>query len=166
MQRSDAVVKPLPSVIFEVTCTAMILAAMIGNPPEIEYQELKASEYAQQLSEAMAAAHDEVSLHMEAQYAYQKKQYDRHVREESYTVGQAVWLREFARVKGRSPALMKNYSGPWIITQKLSHVNYRIQRTKSGRSHIIHSDRIKTYYGPVEDQWAKQHWVPLKSKQP
>ena len=141
------------------------LDAMIGNPPEIEYQEMKASEYAQQLAEAMSIAHDEVSLHMEAQYAYQKKQYDRQVREETYTKGQAVWLREFARTKGKSPALMKNYSGPWVITQKLSHVNFRIQRTKGGRSQIVHSDRLKTYYGPVEDPWAKKLWVPLTTKQ-
>jgi transposase InsO family protein len=69
------------------------LDAMLGRPPEEEYQKLPASEYAAGLIESLEEAHKAVAEAVDQAYRYQKKQYDRQVRSEEYKVGQAVWLR-------------------------------------------------------------------------
>ena len=119
------------------------------------------SEYAQQLAEAMQLAHLHVILETERKYKYMKRDYDRFIKSESYFIGQAVWCREYAAEIGRSPALSRRYSGPWIVTHKLSDVHYRIQKTRRSKPRIVHGDRLKIYYGQVEDTWAKTLWKPL-----
>ena len=147
-----------------VTPTSMMLGrqirlpldAMVGLPPEEHYQELRASEYAQELAEAMAQAHEVVSETVGQEYRYNKKDYDRRVRAENMNTGEAVWLREYPHIRGKSTSLMSQWTGPWIITQKLSQANLRIQRGKNGRPKVVHSDRLKKYYGPIVDEWARK----------
>ena len=134
--------------------------AMVGQPPEAEYQQARPSEYAQDLADALESIHRVVSKTVDAQYQYQKKAYDRHVKAEAYYEGQPVWLREYAKILGKSSALRHNYSGPWIITKALSSVNFRIKRTRKGKSVVVHSDRLKPYHGIVTDPWAASAMKP------
>jgi len=134
--------------------------AMVGQPPEIQYRQARSTEYAQDLAESLECTHKSVSETVDAQYQYQKKAYDRHVKAHAYNRWQPVWLREYSRTLGKSQALRNNYSGPWIIVQKLSEVNFRIKRSLKGRSIIVHSDRLKPYYGIVTDSWAATVCTP------
>jgi hypothetical protein len=136
------------------------LDAMVGNPPEAEYQELPATQYAADLAEALEKAHQAVSEQVDQAYRYQKKQYDRHVKANEYQEGQAVWLREFPHTPGRSKSLKRPYSGPWIIKIRYSKAIYKIQRSKGSKSKVIHSDRLKPYYGTVTDVGAMSLWNP------
>ena len=136
------------------------LDAMVGNPPEAEYQELPASEYAADLVKAIEQAHQAVSEQVDQAYRYQKKEYDRHVKASEYNEGQAVWLREYPHTPGRSKSLKRPYTGPWIITTRYSRATYRIQRSKGSKSKVIHADRLKPYYGSVTDEGAMSLWKP------
>ena len=49
------------------------MSAMIGLPPEADYNQKLATDYAADLSEAMQQAHSTVAEHMDASYSYQKK---------------------------------------------------------------------------------------------
>lgn len=136
------------------------LDAFVGQPPEAEYREMQAAEYAQELADSMACAHEVVSAQLNAKYDYQKKMYDRHVRAENFYEGQAVWLREFPGRKGVARSLLPNYSGPWIIMKRLSQVNYRIQKTRHGRSQVVHVNRLKRYCGQITCPWQLEYWRP------
>jgi len=136
------------------------LDAMVGQPPEAHYEELPSTEYASSLAEAMVQAHAAVREHVEQQYRYQKKEYDRHVKSQTFQEGQAVWLREYANTPGMSKSLKRPYSGPWIVTNRFSNATYKIQKSKVSRPMIVHSDRLKPYFGPVEEPGAKALWRP------
>ncbi|MDY6929837.1 MAG: RNase H-like domain-containing protein [Pseudomonadota bacterium] len=148
------ILKESPSTMMLGRLVRLPIDVMVGLPPEAHYQEMCATEYAQELSDSMSAAHEVVTQHVESYYAYQKKQYDRQVKAETYQVGDAVWLREFPRRKGVSQSLMRNFSGPWMVVQKLSQVNFKIQRKNGARTQVVHSDRLKRYFGELEDPWA------------
>jgi hypothetical protein len=148
------ILKESPSTMMLGRLVRLPIDAMVGLPPEAHYQEMCATEYAQELADSMSAAHEVVTQHVESYYAYQKKQYDRQVKAETYQVGDAVWLREFPRRKGVSQSLMRHFSGPWMIVAKLSQVNFKIQRKNGGRTQVVHSDRLKRYFGELEDPWA------------
>ena len=136
------------------------LDSMVGQPPEAQYQEMPATEYAEQLAEAMAQAHATVRKHVDQQYRYQKKQYDRKVRSQTFQEGQAVWLREYTHTPGKSKSLKRPYSGPWIVTARFSNATYKIQKSKLSKAQVVHSDRLKAYFGPVEAAGALTLWKP------
>ena len=125
------------------------LDAMLGRPPEEEYQELPAGEYAAGLIESLQKAHQAVAEAVDQAYRYQKKQYDRHVRSEEYEVGQAVWLREYPYKPGKSKSLRRPYTGPWIVIARYSRATYKIQKTLGSQPRIVHSDRLKRFFGAV-----------------
>ena len=128
--------------------------AMLDLPADPQIKQL-ASEYAQQLIDAMRLTHLQVLSEVAEHYRYMKKDYDRFVKSETYVVGDAVWCREFGAVQGRSNSLANKYSGPWIVTGVLSSVTYRIERSRA-KPRIVHGDRLKFYYGEVHDSWAKK----------
>jgi hypothetical protein len=136
------------------------LDAMLGRPPEEEYQKLPASEYAAGLIDSLENAHQAVSETVDQAYRYQKKQYDRRVRSEEYQVGQAVWLREYPYQPGKSKSLRRPYTGPWIVIAKYSRATYKIQKLSGGKPQIVHSDRLKVYHGAVTETGNRSLWKP------
>ena len=125
------------------------LHAYVGPPPETEYEQMLSSEYAVNLSEAMQQAHRVVSEHMDSIYAYQKKNYDRQVKAETYKPGQLVWLRMFVNIKGRSKSLQKPWDYGWVVVAKLCDVTYRIQKSMKGKKQVVHGDRLKPFLGEI-----------------
>ena len=148
----------------QVTPNSMLLGrevrlpidALVGPPPEAAYQELSATEYAADLAEAMQAAHRVVGEQVGSVYAYQKKNYDRQVEAQSYQVGQAVWLRNYPRIKGVSKSLQKPWDMGWIVSAKLSSVIYVIQKVTRNTPMVVHADRLKAYKGEIEDPKTKE----------
>ena len=136
--------------------------ALVGPPPEVEYEILSPSEYVQNLTEAMKTAHDVVSDHVGEKYVYQKKSYDRHVKPQEFCVGQAVWLRIYPRIKGRSQTLLRHWDETWIVTKKLSRIHYKIQKSPNGKSRIMHGDGLKPYHGEIVDSATKRLWLSLQ----
>ena len=85
----------------------------------------------------------------------QKRNYDKRTNDETFTVGQFVWLRNDSRKKGVSPKLTNRWDGPFRVITKLSNVTYRIQRSPRTPQKIVHYDRLKLYEGPKPDVWNK-----------
>jgi hypothetical protein len=136
---------------------------LVGPPPEEEHEEVSSSEYVQSLVEALRVAHTAVRDNVDQHYRYQKVMYDRNVEVQRFYVGQAVWLRQYPHVIGKSKKLMKPYSGPCIVLARINDVTYQILVQKD-RRWCVHGDRLKIYYAEVEDKFLKRFWVPLEQK--
>ena len=128
----------------------------VGEPPEVQYEVMSTSEYVVALSEAMKEAQTAVSEQLDAKYEYQKTHYDRNVRPQTYTVGQACWLRMFPNIQGRSKSLIPPWDAAWIVVKQLSAVHYTIQKTLRSRTHVVHGDRLRVFYGDVLDPETKR----------
>ena len=134
--------------------------ALVGPPPEAEHESVASSDYVQALSEALQVAHEAVRTRLESHYRYEKIQYDRHVQEQKFSVGQAIWLRNFPKTTTKSKKLMKPYSGPHIVIARVNAVTYKIKLSR-GVDRVVHGDRLKPFYGAVVDSYLKSLWVPL-----
>ena len=84
----------------------------------------------------------------------QKRQYDVRVSQHRYQTGDVVWLHTLLRVKQRSPKLQRNWDGPYFVTKVISDVIYKIQKSPSSKFQVVHHDRLKPFYGEVEN-WVK-----------
>ena len=56
---------------------------------------------------------------------------------------------------------MRPWDGPWVITKKLSEVNFRISKTVKGRALVVHSDRLKPFFGDIDQSETRQLWDSL-----
>ena len=138
------------------------LDALIGPPPEVEYEPKSPSEYVQDLMDGMKVVHDTVSKHVDGLYTYQSKAYDRHVKPQEYKVGQLVWLRVYPRMVGRSKSLQRHWDEAWVIIKQVSRIHFKIQKTPSGQAKVVHSDRIKPHHGPIVNAATKRLWLSVQ----
>ena len=135
--------------------------ALVGPPPEVGHEVTATSDYVQNLADSLQTAHACARDRLESHYRYEKKQYDRKIQEQHFAVGQAVWLRNFPKTTTKSRKLMKPYSGPHIVIAIVNAVTYKIKLSRSVEK-VVHGDRLKPFYGVVDDPCLKKLWVPLK----
>ena len=134
--------------------------AMLGPPPEAGHEPEASTDYVQSLGDALQDAHAVVRDRLESHYRYEKKQYDRKIQFQQFAVGQAVWLRNFPKTTTKSKKLMKPYSGPHIVIAKVNAVTYKIKLSQKVDK-VVHGDRLKPFYGTVDDKYLRAAWVPL-----
>ena len=135
---------------------------LVGGPPELEYEVVTHSEYAASLVEAMRDIHAVVTQHLGPYYRYQKAYYDKGVHAVEYTVGQAVWLRTYARDLDSPSAFADRWDETWIVLGRVTAVHYRIQKTPYGEQRIVHGDKIKIHYGEILDLATRRLWLSLQ----
>ena len=56
-----------------------------------------------------------------------------------------------------SPKLQRNWDGPYLIVDVLSYLIYKIQKSTLSKSQVVHHDRLKPYYGEVDNWVEKQN---------
>lgn len=79
-----------------------------------------------------------------------KARYDRHHRDVTYSPGDLVWLWCPVRKRGLCQKLLANYTGPYVIVDQLSEVNYRLARLtatgrRSAKTEVVHVARLKPF---------------------
>ena len=86
--------------------------------------------YAARHQEAMRTAHREAWQKLQQSQRRQKRDYDLRLEERKYSVDDAVYRFNKSIVPGQSKKLQPIWSGPWIVTQVISSVLYRIANRK------------------------------------
>ncbi|MCG7878552.1 MAG: hypothetical protein N0C90_19805 [Candidatus Thiodiazotropha endolucinida] len=106
------------------------------------------SSFVPQLQFNLKKTHAFVRKNLSKSADKQKKHYDCHVREMNYKVGDLVWRNQKKTVPGVKTKITRHWTGPWIITEKLCDVLFRIKHSEHFPSVIIHGDNLKKYCGP------------------
>lgn len=144
-------------------CTpcAMMLGREIRLPidlalgiPEIRTSKCE-SEYAYQLEKQLVRIHDFARKHMQISSDGMKNYYDKNANFVEFSVGDCVWFHNPIRRKGLSLKFQRPWKGPYIITEKLNNVLYKIQESPKGKSKTVHYDRLKKYQGENKPNWFK-----------
>ena len=72
-----------------------------------------------------------------------QKQYNKSINFNNYDAGTFVWLKRKSYQTGESRKLSPRKTGPWEIIEKLSNgVNFRIKNNSTGKSLVVHHDRL------------------------
>ena len=83
-----------------------------------------------------------------------KEIYDTKVVLHNYQSGDLVWCLREARKVGITPKLKKGYSGPYVVTERTSAVNFIIQTDTKESTKLLHHDKLKRYEGENHPHWA------------
>ena len=123
---------------------------MLGKP---ETDEDFKSDYAYSLAKEMQAIHEFARERIEITDRRMQRNYDLGTSCKAFGVGDAVWLFSPNKKKGKSPKISKQWKGPYIITQKLNDLVYRVQETAHSKPKVVHYNRLTPYKGENKPIW-------------
>ncbi len=111
-------------------------------------------EFVHELQANLQHAHQVARLNLHSTRMRQKKVYDLQAREKSYNVGDLLLVRVSSRKKEYSPKLQAPWQGPFVVTECLGPVLYRVKDRRSER--VLHHDRPQPYLSDHIPTWMQQ----------
>ena len=112
------------------------------------------SEYAYELANKLEKIHKFAREHIALSSNNMKRLYDRSTNFHKYNPGDAVWLYNPVRTKGLNPKLQRPWQGPFVVTERINDVIYRIRKSPRAKPKVVHHDRLKMYVGEQEPSWV------------
>ena len=124
--------------------------------------------YVTSFRNAMREAHNRIRESTHSVARTQKTYFDKYVKGPTFAVDQHVWLywpRPLVRQKNKK--LTQIWTGPWKITQFVSHLVVKIQHTRSNKTQTVHIDRlVPCNLPPPETEQETQETQPKQLVEP
>ncbi|KAK6177716.1 hypothetical protein SNE40_015762 [Patella caerulea] len=111
--------------------------------------------YAYELEQKINRIHNFARGRLNMAGANMKRNYDKKLAHNSYEVGTPVWVHNPKPRKGLSRKLQRDWQGPYIVTQIINSVIYRIQESPRAKPKIVHHDKLKRYEGNCPPTWHR-----------
>ena len=134
----------------EVTKPVDLLFGM----PAVHEEESSMPEYVASLSERFHRVHRVARENLRSAQARQKRDYDLKLTERSYEGGDLVYQLNSATKIGQSKKLQSIWLGPYLVTEVLSPILYRIKDRK--RELVVHHDRLRICEDRFIPMWLRR----------
>ena len=142
----------------EVRAPIDLVLAVEDEPEEIG---TSPDQFVNDLLQRQRRGHKLAREHLGQAAERRKKEYDLHVRSQSFTVGDWVYYYYPRRYKGRSPKWSKMYTGPFLIVRTIPPCNFVLQKTARSSPFVTHADKLKKCLGDTP-----KSWLPKAVEQP
>lgn len=126
---------------------------VVLGPPEDRDLEASVDDFVNKMHDRLVTAYEIAREQLQVTADRSKHYYDLRVRPVEISVGSWVWMYSPRKYVGRSPKWQKNYSGPFLVEDRLSDVLYRIRRSRKANSLLVHRDKLKPYCGDAPTTW-------------
>ena len=115
---------------------------IMERPPTSDNESVPTTEYVRSLRDRMCETRATVEKNLKMASGAMKKRKDIRATMKPLEQNDRVWLFNPQRKKGLSPKLSSPWDGPYLVTQRLSAVTYRIRKGNSGKEKIVHFNRL------------------------
>ena len=102
-------------------------------------------DYAYFLRNAIYESETNARVNLKNSARRQKTIYDRRLCGRPFQKSDLVWVMNQRRKRGYSPKLQTKWEGPYEVIDVLSEVVYRIKKPNTGKSSVVHFDKLKPY---------------------
>jgi len=127
-----------------------LMLGTTGNNPSGE----DPGQYVSWLRETMERVHTAARETLQTVQGRQKRDYDLRLVEHTYRVGDLVYKLDKSTAIRQSKKLKPIWEGPWVVTECLGSVLYRIRNRRRGV--VVHHDLIKKCSEQNVPGWAKR----------
>jgi Tfp pilus assembly protein FimT len=110
-----------------------------------------AEDYRSKLLSGIQLARTEARELIQRAQQKQSWQYNKSHKHVKFPIGSLVWMYNPHVKKGKSRKLSHLWNGPFVITEKLSDVTYRLKLPNSRQHDIVHVNCLRPYIGPNDD---------------
>ena len=111
-------------------------------------------EYVHIVSNELHTIHEHARKHLKKQSQYQQDRYNTNISQTPYEVGDIILQLNETRTHNKCQKLQNLWQGPYIITKKLSDLNFEIQINQKGSRKILHHDKLKRFYSEQLPKWV------------
>lgn len=119
---------------------------------EFSHETEAVNSYVESLQELLWRVQEKARKNIVSASDRQKRQYDLKAKENSYRVGDSVWLDIISKTKQICPKLQRHWDGPYIVVEVISDVIYKIQKSPTSKFQVVHHDRLKPFYSHTTNQ--------------
>ena len=126
---------------------------LFGHPEE--EREPSPLEYIAHLQERIDKVHHYARANIQIASERMKEYYDTKADCVTFSRGDWVWLYNPTRKKGISPKLSRPWKGPYLVTEKVNDVIYRIQLSSRSKPKVVHRNRLWAYTGTQMKAWIE-----------
>ena len=148
-----------PDLMFLGREKTMPIDLLMGGPPKDQVPQCP-HEYVVWVKEATLIAHEYARKYLQKAAERQKRNYDVNTKYRKYPIGTWVWY--FYPPKGHQK-LGRGWTGPYLVIDEVTDVNFRIQEAPGTKSKIVHMDQLKAYVGdPPRESWVEPPPDPAK----
>ncbi|VDI51822.1 Hypothetical predicted protein [Mytilus galloprovincialis] len=146
----------------------MPLDLIAGSPSDDDEETHFKNEHSfvAKIREELEKAHEIAREKLKRTAIRQKDYYDRNVKEINYANGDLVRRWQPHVVKGGKKKLYRNWTGPWVIIEKLTDVLFKIKHSKNSPNVVVHADNLKKYTGVKSVSWFKPEKTILHAQPP
>ena len=116
---------------------------------------IDADNYLAELQRNIVIAHEIARDTLKTTQKFMKRDYDLKILENSYEVGDVVYVLDTATVKGKCRKLSPSWKGPGVITKKHSAYVYDVKLR--GKTSSMNHDRIKKCKDRQLPEWIRKH---------
>ena len=123
-------------------CTPLQLMLPLG-----QRRNVNVLQYVQELQRGMEEAHRSARKSLKQGQVRQQAYRDIRANSQEYEVGDVVMLANSASRVGNCKKLTEKWLGPYLVTQAISPILYRITTSKAEK--VVHTERLKGFSGRV-----------------
>jgi transposase InsO family protein len=118
-----------------------------------EPDDLSINDYVATVQQRLHYADELARNQLNSQTNRRKTYYDLKTTARQFRTNDWVWYFYPRRRTGRSPKWQRMYTGPFLVTDKLSEVNYVIQKSQKADPLVVHVDKLKLCVGMTPKSW-------------
>ena len=122
--------------------------------------------YVAKIRDELEKVHEIARDNLQKAAIRQKEYYDRNIKEIKYCAGDLVRRWQPQVMKGAKRKLTRNWTGPWVIVEKLTDVLFKIKHSKNSPIVVIHADNLKPYHGEISLPWYKPQITTFEGELP
>ena len=122
--------------------------------------------YVAKIRQELETTHEIARENLQKSAIRQKEYYDRNVKDIKYCTGDLVRRWQPQTMKGTKRKLARNWTGPWVVVERLTDVLFKIKHSKNSPVVVIHADNLKPYYGKNSIDWCKPQKTTLDGELP
>ena len=132
--------------------TILPINLMVGMPPGMEVTPSCPNEYVEWVRTSMRDAYDFVQTRLQQAAVRQKRCYDLRSGAPRFKRGDWVWRYYLPKAREK---LGRGWTGPYLVLDAVTSVNYRIQLGPGERKFVVHVDHLKRYEGEERQSWLE-----------
>lgn len=127
-----------------------------GHESVVDQQTTSYCDYVDELRHRFLHAHEVARKYLKNSAKRSKEVYDTKLAHHNFKQGDLVWCLLEARKAGITPKLQKRYEGPYVVQEKLSATNFKVQIHKDGTTKVLHHNKLKPYEGVNPQKWVSR----------
>ena len=125
---------------------------MFGDPPEERNSYV---EQVEKIKTTIQMTHRLARENLKQSQLRQSHNHDVKIALNSYYPGSIVWYLNETRKPKQCAKLQSIWKGPFVVTRKISDLDYEIQLSAKKKKVIVHHDKLKAHSGDKLPNWVK-----------